>query len=150
MKISITIDENKSERFLEVVHSPREYFQVPFSIGLRRIGDEGAGKAGTLAPFKRGNLRRSILPSPQVGLPKDYVEIGTNLVYAQIHDEGGTITAKKGKYLRFQVNGQWVTVRSVRIPKYRGQGYFTPMVEEMIGGRAEEIMLEEFDRKISS
>lgn len=43
--------------------------------------------------------------------------VGTNLVYAATHQFGDerTIRAKKGKYLRFQIGGRWVSVPSVRI-----------------------------------
>ena len=41
---------------------------------------------------------------------------GTNLVYAGIHQFGGTIKAK-GKNLRFQIGGRFVSVKAVTIPK---------------------------------
>jgi phage virion morphogenesis protein len=44
------------------------------------------------------------------------VEIGTNVLYAAIHQFGGTITAKTPKGLRFKVGGQWVTKSQVTIP----------------------------------
>lgn len=46
------------------------------------------------------------------------VAVGTNVVYAAIHQTGGTIRAKTSKGLRFRVggNGGWVTKQSVTIP----------------------------------
>jgi phage virion morphogenesis protein len=43
--------------------------------------------------------------------------VGTNLIYAATHQYGDerTIRAKNGRYLRFKVNGQWVSVPSVRV-----------------------------------
>lgn len=44
--------------------------------------------------------------------------VGTNTIYAATHqfgDEGRTIRAKKGKYLRFQVRGKWVNVEKVTV-----------------------------------
>ncbi len=43
--------------------------------------------------------------------------IGNRIVYARIHEYGGTITAKNSPYLTFQLaNGDWVRVPSVTIP----------------------------------
>ncbi|MEX2480199.1 MAG: phage virion morphogenesis protein [Gammaproteobacteria bacterium] len=44
------------------------------------------------------------------------VEVGTNVLYAAIHQLGGTITAKTSKGLRFKVGGQWATKQQVTIP----------------------------------
>ncbi len=41
---------------------------------------------------------------------------GTNVVYAAIHQFGGTIKAK-GKNLRFKIGGRFVSVKKVTIPK---------------------------------
>lgn len=46
------------------------------------------------------------------------VEWGSNLVYAAIHQTGGTITAKNGKGLSFTLaTGEHALVQSVHIPK---------------------------------
>jgi phage virion morphogenesis protein len=45
-----------------------------------------------------------------------YVEIGTAVPYAGVHQEGAVIEAKAGGHLRFQHEGGWATVRSVTIP----------------------------------
>lgn len=40
--------------------------------------------------------------------------VGSSLPYARIRDQGGTITAKRAKYLRFQTyDGAWHMVRQV-------------------------------------
>ncbi|KKK78934.1 hypothetical protein LCGC14_2838550, partial [marine sediment metagenome] len=36
--------------------------------------------------------------------------------YALIHEFGGRIVPKKGKHLKFQVDGQWRSVEEVNIP----------------------------------
>ncbi len=51
---------------------------------------------------------------------------GTAQVYARVHEEGATITAKRAKYLRFQVAGRWVMKRSVTIP---ARPYLRPAME---------------------
>lgn len=47
------------------------------------------------------------------------VAVGTNVIYAAIHQVGGTIRAKTAKGLRFRGpgNGGWVTKQSVEMPK---------------------------------
>lgn len=115
------------------------------TIGLRRCGDQLRNDAAQNAPYLTGNLRRSITME-MVNDKK--VIVGSNLAYARIHDEGGVITPKKGKFLRFQVGGQWVSVRKVTIPKYRGQGYLTPAFEKLAGGDAVDIFTEEIMRAI--
>jgi phage virion morphogenesis protein len=45
------------------------------------------------------------------------VEVGTNVIYAAIHQFGGRIVPKNGRALRFPVpGGEWVTVAAVDIP----------------------------------
>ena len=51
----------------------------------------------------------------------------TTVIYGRIHELGGTITAKKGPYMTFPINGRWVRVRSVTIP---ARPYLAPAMEE--------------------
>ena len=44
------------------------------------------------------------------------VEYGTNLEYAAIHQIGGTIRAKGDGLLKFQIGGQWISKKEVKIP----------------------------------
>jgi phage virion morphogenesis protein len=50
----------------------------------------------------------------------DGVEVGTNLIYAGVHqgDDGKDvkITAKRSKFLRFRAGGSWAMKKSVTIP----------------------------------
>lgn len=52
--------------------------------------------------------------------------VGTDLVYAAIQEYGGEIRPKKAAFLRFQVDGEWVMARRVRIP---AQPYVRPTFE---------------------
>ena len=47
---------------------------------------------------------------------REGVEVGTNIKYARIHQKGGTIRAKKAKFLRFKVGSRWAMKKSVKIP----------------------------------
>lgn len=93
---------------------------------LHRTGQEAVIVARQLAPIKKGQLRRSI----QLRELEKSVIVGTDLKYAAIHEFGGTISARSKPYLHFKVNGGWVRVKSVTIPKYKGRGYMGPAFEE--------------------
>lgn len=43
--------------------------------------------------------------------------VGTNSLYARIHNYGGVITPKKGQYLKFKIGDRWVQVKKVEIPQ---------------------------------
>lgn len=47
---------------------------------------------------------------------RDTVEVGSNVIYAAIHQLGGTIRAKNAPNLRFKILGRWVSKPSVVIP----------------------------------
>jgi phage virion morphogenesis protein len=58
------------------------------------------------------HLRDSVTHAPSA---RD-VAIGSNLIYAGVHQEGAVIRAKGPKALRFQIGGRWATKRQVTIP----------------------------------
>lgn len=61
----------------------------------------------------------------------DQVHVGSPLVYARIHQFGGTIVAKNAKMLRFVSNGQTFTRRSVYIPARPYLGLSRQNVEDL-------------------
>jgi len=61
----------------------------------------------------RGHLRDSNTHRPG----SNWVEWGSNLIYAGVHQRGDTIRAKNAKALRFQIGGQWAMRQSVTIPR---------------------------------
>ena len=71
-----------------------------------------------------GQLRRSITTRFGGTSNSPFAEIGTNLIYAPVHEFGATIHAKNGPYLKFKVGtkgmtrkgGSWVSVPQVTIP----------------------------------
>jgi len=61
---------------------------------------------------------RSSITSKIEGAGSDITgKVGTNVVYAPVHEYGATIAPKRRKYLTFQVEGHWVSVKAVKIPK---------------------------------
>lgn len=134
------MDKQLSAKLLRIMKESPAKMKKAVTIGLRRCGDQLRNDAAENAPYLSGTLRRSIT----MEMPNDKkVIVGSNLEYARIHDEGGVIEPKKSKYLRFQINGHWVTVKKVTIHKYRGQGYLTPAFEKLVKGDAEKIFTEE-------
>jgi phage virion morphogenesis protein len=69
-------------------------------------------RAGTSILFQSGALSRSI----DYAAGEDSVQVGSGLVYARIHQDGGTIRPKNAKALVFQMGNQLVFARSVDIP----------------------------------
>ncbi|MAI62413.1 MAG: phage virion morphogenesis protein [Micavibrio sp. TMED27] len=53
----------------------------------------------------------------------DRLEIGSNLVYARIHNDGGVIKPKSGNKLKFKIGSHFVTVDSVTIPQRQFLGF---------------------------
>lgn len=60
------------------------------------------------------------------------VAVGTNVIYAAIHQTGGTISAKTSRGLRFRVAGEWATKHSVEIPQRAFLGLDADDEEEII------------------
>lgn len=69
-------------------------------------------RAGGQPLVDTGRLRNS-LTTRATGLT---AEVGTNVLYAAVHQFGATIKPVKAKALRFQLNGQWFTRKQVKIP----------------------------------
>lgn len=67
---------------------------------------------------RTGRLRASILIDTKRKGKTVSGKVGTNVKYAAIHEFGGTIKPKKGKFLRFPgKDGKAVFVKQVKIPK---------------------------------
>ena len=85
---------------------------------------------GQILNVRSGALRRSIthrvtrLPGGWQG------QVGTNLIYAPVHEFGATIRAKHSAYLRFKAGGSWHSVREVTIP---ARPFMRPALENNIG-----------------
>ena len=65
-----------------------------------------------------GDLRRSWFVTNANNIGNDFsVKLATRSVYARIHQFGGIIKAKTAKYLKFKINGSWISKKQVTIPK---------------------------------
>ncbi|UCE65933.1 MAG: phage virion morphogenesis protein [Candidatus Zixiibacteriota bacterium] len=70
--------------------------------------------------------------------------VGTNKIYAAIHEFGGIIRAKRADFLKFQIDGSWVQVKQVRMP---ARPYMQPAFHENIS-RIEQIFAREIEKVI--
>ena len=77
----------------------------------------------------KGHLKNSI--DYQASATK--VEVGTNIKYAHVHQEGMEIKAKNAKSLRFRGVGGWVKKKKVTIPKRPFLGISDKDMEEIDG-----------------
>ena len=136
--ISLEINLRTSAKLLKLIETSPKLLERAIKIALWRIGSEMRNRAGRNAPFRSGNLRRSITLREM----HRRVLVGTNLVYAPIHEYGGTITPRVAKWLTFKVNGKWVRTKRVVIPKYKGRGYFKPAFDS-VSRKEKRIMNEE-------
>ena len=69
--------------------------------------------AGGRPLVKTGALRQSLRPSASARGAR----VITTLKYAGVHNRGAVIRAKRSRYLKFRVRGQFVQKRQVKIPK---------------------------------
>jgi phage gpG-like protein len=127
--LEITIDKQASRALLDLMANHKEKFDAAMGLALDATANRGRQYVHGYAPYKTGNLRRSI--TIQRGAENLERIIGTNLIYAPIHEYGGTVKAKSRRFLVFKVNGQWVSVKKVTIPKYKGRGYFAPSMTDL-------------------
>ncbi len=88
------------------------------------------GKNGLRAPT--GNLKRSIVGRSLTGSEGIGISLHAGdrrqVVYAAIHEYGGTITAKNGPYLHFKGSKGWARVRQVTIPP---RPYIGPAIDNL-------------------
>lgn len=127
------IDLGVNKKDLQDIRDMPEEFREGMLKGMRKsmfLAEAAAknrmGRQGEIG-IRSGHLRRSI----QSGVKQfgGSVEgwIGSNVVYARIHELGGVIRPRAGKYLRFKIEGKWKTVKEVTIP---ARPYLQPSILE--------------------
>lgn len=57
------------------------------------------------------------------------ISVGSNLIYAAIHEYGGVIYPRTARYLSFPVEGGWVMTTKVTMPK---RPWLSPAVQDII------------------
>lgn len=99
-------------------------YKKAVDVALFNIGEDVSKTGKDKSPFDTGTLRRSIESKVTTG---KYVEIGTDVVYARIHEFGG----RTGR-------GHSTVIKA--------RPYMTPPYERMVGGQAIDFLLKEFDK----
>ena len=94
--------------------------------------------SGSPLHVRTNNLRGSIHAEPPEGTwPTLSVTIGTNVIYAAIHEYGGDIFPVRAKALHFVIDGKHVFTKHVKMPMrpYMRPGVETagPRMAEIIG-----------------
>ena len=87
-----------------------------------------ANAEGTSILFRSGALDDSV--HHEVGGRE--VEVGSNMVYAGIHQDGGTISPKKANALSFRIGGAFVAVKSVTMPQRQYLGISAANAAEIV------------------
>ena len=91
----------------------------------------GRGKNPSTGPFtlRKGTqqLSKSILVTKTGSGIGTIVKVGPKVKYGGIHEFGGTITPKRKKFLRFQVEGKVIFTKKVTIP---ARPYMAPSLEK--------------------
>lgn len=82
-------------------------------------------------PQKLGRVSGDLARSITHKIIGNRVVIGSNLVYARIHELGGTIRAKTAPYLHFKVGDRWVSTKEVTIPE---RPFLHPALKDAIPG----------------
>jgi len=77
----------------------------PFAPSQHRLGD------------RSGNLRGSVYARSVIGGGKVTGVIGSDVIYAPVHEYGAVISAKNAPFLVFRVLGKIVRAKSVTIPE---------------------------------
>lgn len=80
--------------------------------GARWIASLRAQEEGGQTLTDTARLRNSITWEAN----RDSVQVGTNVIYAAVHQFGAFIRAKAGGYLKFKIGDRWSSKRQVKIP----------------------------------
>lgn len=146
MNISFRIDDEKfiySLNKIETVINASHY-ELYDNLGRlvqgqhrRRIAEEKTtpegdawedNQSGTSILYRSTDLEQSI----DYAIGADFIEVGSPLIYAGVHQFGAVITPKHKKALRFPINGQYVFSTKVTIPARPWLGLSDDNREEII------------------
>ncbi len=158
--VSLTVDtrglDRLAKRFRRLHDRARDLFPLFDEIGAALVSstqrrfEEGRGPDGEAWPEsfrarEEGGKtlvdRAHLLGSITHNAGRESVEVGSNLIYAAIHQTGGEIAARVAEYLHFRVGGRWARVKSVTIPARPYLG-LSPADEDEIGAIVEDHLME--------
>lgn len=120
MKIELKLSDKSKKliRKMPDVTVPAIYKGMKRAMLTAERTAKGEYLSGRALKRRTGRLRSSL--TAHVAIVGDHVvgRLGTNVIYARIHEKGGEIRPKRAKALRFQIPGVgWRTVKKVTMPK---------------------------------
>lgn len=128
MQTTITIDKASLNKIAELGNKLRAGIKqglIDSMFWAEAEAKKSFGREGNLKS-RTGRLRASI----RSGLINDSTGfVGTDVIYGPIHETGGVIRPVRSNWLRFQIDGQWKTVKQVIIPP---RPFIGPAVENNI------------------
>lgn len=120
------LEASTRERFAETSQAPDG---TPWTPSLASVIE------GRRTLVASGNLSDSITHA----VAGNELDVGTNVLYAAVHQRGATIKAKQSGGLRFRIGDQWVTKQQVEIPARPFIG-LSADDDEMIVGEATDFL----------
>lgn len=128
-QIELELDKESEKWMTELPHEFRKAMIRGVKQGIlfaEAQSKKSFGKSGNLK-VRSGHLRRSIKSTIKERHKEIVGTLSNNVIYAGIHEYGGVIKPKKGKYLTFKVGDRWVKVTSVKIP---ARPFIRPAIED--------------------
>jgi phage gpG-like protein len=144
LDISIKIDTKDIENILPnfksgILKGMKQSMLYAEGASKKRFGTQGNLQVRT------GRLRNSIVGEAHQEDNDTYVgSIGTSVIYGPIHETGGVIRAKNGPYLKFRVDGHWVSKKEVTIP---ARPFLRPAITENIS-RIRDIIIDSIIKEV--
>lgn len=134
MNVSAKVDTKQLQKQLKKISTMGTPQQKETALqgALLLIIEEAVKNLRKLGLWVTGTLASSITSETRIGNNKVEGRVGTNLVYARIHELGGIIRAKKAPYLWFKVkDGTYRKVKQVSIKArpYLRPAYITKLQE---------------------
>jgi len=134
MKTTVTIDSSAFSADIAAILRRTSGEKLLPAVKAGGFVVEGAAEINIREKLYRhptGNLMNSInVKAGKTTAHSASVTIGTNVIYAAIHEFGGTIKAKNAPYLCFVVDGNFVKTKSVEIP---ARPYLRPALNDNKG-----------------
>ena len=127
--ISVKVDEKELAAIGKMPKDIRSGLLKGLRKGMfeaERVSKSRMGRPDELH-IRTGHLRRSIESGVNEKGNNIIGWLGSNVIYARIHEFGGIIKPVRGQYLKFPIGDSWVSVRQVRIPP---RPYLEPSIRE--------------------
>jgi len=107
--------------------------RTSFTSGAAIFRNSAATKAPKLTRTLSRSIHVEVLSQTKARIT---VMVGTDVVYARIHEFGGVITPRQARFLAFEIEGQLIFAKRVHMP---ARPYMRPAFDENVQRVAQEI-----------